>query len=163
MPSFDISSKVDPQLLDNSINVAKKEILNRFDFRGSKSEIELDKKNLVISITTEDDMKLEAIVDSIRGRMIKQQLDPRSLDEGKERVASGFMLKKEIKIKQGIDKETSKTIMKLIKDSKIKVTSQTMDETIRVTAKKIDDLQAVMALVRSNPAIEIPLQFINMK
>ena len=73
------------------------------------------------------------------------------------------MLKKEIKIKQGIDKETSKTIMKLIKDSKIKVTSQTMDETIRVTAKKIDDLQAVMALVRSNPAIEIPLQFINMK
>ena len=163
MPSFDISSKVDPQLLDNSINVAKKEILNRFDFRGSKSEIELDKKNLVISITTEDDMKLEAIVDSIRGRMIKQQLDPRSLDEGKERVASGFMLKKELKIKQGIDKESSKIIMKLIKDSKIKVTAQIMDEMIRVTAKKIDDLQAVMSLVRGNPAIEIPVQFINMK
>ena len=83
MPSFDISSKVDPQLLDNAINVAKKEILNRWDFKDSKSTIELNKKDLVINITTENDMRLDAILDAIHSRMIKQGLDPRSLDEKK--------------------------------------------------------------------------------
>lgn len=162
MPSFDIASKLDAQLLDNSINVAKKDILNRWDFRDSKSSIELNKKDLVINITTENDMRLDAILDAIHSRMIKQGLDPRGLDESKAHYASGPMIKKDIKVRQGIDKEVSKKIIKAIKDSKIKVTAQIMDEIIRVSAKKIDDLQAVISLCR-NGNFEVPLQFINMK
>jgi cyclic-di-GMP-binding protein len=162
MPSFDIASKMDAQLLDNSVNVAKKEILNRWDFKDSKSTIELDKKDLIINISTENEMRLEAILDAIHSRMIKQGLDPRGLDESKDHYASGPFIKKEVKARQGIDKEASKKIMKDIKDSKLKVTAQIMDEIIRVTGKKIDDLQAVMALCRKGN-YDIPLQFINMK
>ena len=105
MPSFDIVSKIDAQTLDNAINNAKKEILNRYDFNGSKSTVELDKKSNTITIVTEDDMRLKAIQDSIIGRMVKQSLDPKALDFGEEQYASGNMLRKEIKIKEGIDKE----------------------------------------------------------
>jgi uncharacterized protein YajQ (UPF0234 family) len=162
MPSFDITSKADAQTLDNAFNVAKKEILNRFDFRDSKSEIELNKKDLIINITTEHDMRLRAIIDAIHSRMIKQGLDPRALDESKEHYSSGMFIKKEIKIRQGIERETAKKILKDIKDSKIKVTAQTMDDIIRVSAKSINDLQAVIALCRKGD-YEVPLQFVNMK
>jgi uncharacterized protein YajQ (UPF0234 family) len=162
MPSFDITSKVDAQLLDNAINVAKKEILNRWDFKDSKSTIELNKKDLVINITTENDMRLDAILDAIHSRMIKQGLDPRSLDEKKEHYPSGPMIKKDITAKQGIDAETSKKILKDIKDSKIKVTAQKMDDIIRVSSKSINDLQAVIALCRKG-TYDAPLQFVNMK
>lgn len=162
MPSFDISSKVDPQLLDNAINVAKKEILNRWDFKDSKSTIELNKKDLVINITTENDMRLDAILDAIHSRMIKQGLDPRSLDEKKEHYPSGPMIKKDITARQGIDADASRKILKDIKDSKIKVTAQKMDDIIRVSSKSINDLQAVIALCRKNN-YEVPLQFVNMK
>ena len=162
MPSFDIASKLDGQLLDNAVNVAKKEILNRWDFKDSKSEIELNKKDLIINISTENDMRLTAILDSIHSRMIKQGLDPRGLDESKAYYPSGPLIKKEIKVRQGIDKEASKKIMKDIKDSKLKVTAQIMDDIIRVSSKSINDLQAVIAVCRSGK-YEIPLQFINMK
>ena len=162
MPSFDITSKADPQTLDNAFNVAKKEILNRFDFRDSKSEIELNKKDLIINITTEHDMRLRAIIDAIHSRMIKQGLDPRSLDESKEHYSSGMFIKKEIKIRQGIEREAAKKILKDIKDSKLKVTAQVMDDIIRVSAKSINDLQAVIALCRQGD-YEVPLQFVNMK
>lgn len=162
MPSFDIASKLDGQLLDNAINVAKKDILNRWDFRDSKSEIELNKKDLTLLVTTENDMRLEAIVDAIHSRMIKQGLDPRGLDESKEHYPSGPMLKKDIKVRQGIEKEVSKKILKDIKDSKIKVTAQIMDDIIRVSSKNINDLQAVIALCRKGN-YDVPLQFINMK
>jgi uncharacterized protein YajQ (UPF0234 family) len=162
MPSFDIASKLDAQLLDNAINVAKKDILNRWDFRDSKSTIELNKKELSLQITTENDMRLDAIIDAIHSRMIKQNLDPRGLDESKEHYASGPMIKKDIQVRQGIDKEASKKIMKDIKDSKIKVTAQIMDDIIRVSSKNINDLQAVIAICRKGN-YEVPLQFINMK
>ncbi len=162
MPSFDIASKLDAQLLDNAINVAKKDILNRWDFRDSKSSIELNKKENTILIATENDMRLEAIIDAIHSRMIKQGLDPRGLDESKEHYPSGPLIKKDIKARQGLDKEASKKIMKDIKDSKIKVTAQIMDEIIRVSSKNIDDLQKVIALCRKGD-YEVPLQFINMK
>lgn len=162
MPSFDIVSKTDVQLLDNAINVARKEIVGRFDFRNSKSTIDLDKKGMVISILTEDDMRLNSIIDVIRQRMIKQKLDPKSLDEGKEHYASGNMVRKDVKVKEGIDKDTARKINKDIKDSKLKVQSQIMDDQLRVTAKKIDDLQAVIAMLRQND-YGLPLQFVNMK
>ena len=162
MPSFDIASKTDTQTLDNSINVASKEILGRFDFKGSNSSIDLDKKNVSLTITTEDEMRLNSIIDAIRSRMIKQKLDPRCMDVSKEHYSSGMFIKKEIKIREGIDKENSKKIIKVIKDSKLKVTAQLMDDIIRVSSKKIDDLQGVIAALR-NSEVDIPLQFINMK
>ena len=162
MPSFDIASKLDAQLLDNAINVARKDILNRWDFRDSKSSIELNKKDLLINIATENDMRLDAIIDAIHSRMIKQGLDPRGLDESKDHFASGPMIKKDIKVRQGIEKEASKKIIKDIKDSKLKVTAQIMDDIIRVSGKSLNDLQAVIALCRKGN-YEVPLQFINIK
>jgi uncharacterized protein YajQ (UPF0234 family) len=162
MHSFDIASKLDAQLLDNAINVARKDILNRWDFRDSKSEIELNKKDMSVHVTTENDMRLGAIIDAIHSRMIKQGLDPRGLDESKEHYPSGPMIKKDIKVREGIEKETSKKILKDIKDSKIKVTAQIMNDIIRVSSKNINDLQAVIALCRRGN-YEVPLQFINMK
>lgn len=162
MPSFDIVNKVDAQLLDNAINVARKEILNRFDFNGTKSEIDLDKKSMTIHILTENDMRMDSITDVIRNRMIKQKLDPLCLDFGKEHYASGSMVKKDIKVKEGIDKDVARKIIKDIKDSKLKVQAQVMDDQVRVTGKKIDDLQSVIALMRQG-SYELPLQFVNMK
>jgi cyclic-di-GMP-binding protein len=162
MASFDIVNKVDAQLLDNAINVARKEILNRFDFHGSKSEINYDKKNLSLQILSENEMRMEAITDAIRSRMIKQHLNPLCLDFGKEAAASGNMIRKDIKVREGIDKEVAKKIVKDIKDSKLKVQASIMDDQVRVTAKKIDDLQAVIALMRRGN-YELPLQFVNMK
>lgn len=162
MPSFDIASKLDAQLMDNAINVARKDILNRWDFKDSKSTIELNKKDLVLNITTENDMRLDAILDAVHSRMLKQGLDPRGLDESKEHYPSGPMIKKDIKIRQGVEKDAAKKIMKDIKDSKLKVTAQIMDDIIRVSSKSINDLQAVIALCRKGD-YEIPLQFINMK
>jgi uncharacterized protein YajQ (UPF0234 family) len=162
MPSFDIASKIDGQLLDNAINVARKDILNRWDFKDSKSTIELNKKDLIINISTENDMRLDAIIDAIHSRMITQGLDPRGLDESKEHYPSGPLIKKDIKVRQGIDKEVSKKILKDIKDSKLKVTSQIMDDIIRVSSKSINDLQGVIAICRKGD-YEVPLQFINMK
>lgn len=162
MPSFDIVNKIDIQTLDNAINVARKDITSRYDFKGSKSSIELDKKLLNIHILTESEMRIEAIEDTIRNRMIKQGLNPLALDFGKEQYASGNLLKKDIKIKQGIDKESAKKIVKHIKDLKLKVEAQIMDEQVRVTGKKIDDLQAVISSVRAAD-FEIPVQFVNMK
>ncbi len=162
MPSFDIVSKIDAQTLDNAINNAKKEILNRYDFHDSKSSIELDKKTNEITVITENDMRMKAIQDSIISRMMKQHLDPGALDMGSEEYASGNMIRKEIKIKEGIDKETSKKIVKAIKDSALKVQASIMDEQIRVQGKKIDDLQSVISMLRGNDFGQ-PLQFINMR
>lgn len=162
MPSFDIVSKVDAQTLDNAINNAKKEILNRFDFNGSNSTIDLDKKTNVVTILTEDDMRLKAIEGSIISRMMKQNLDPKSLDFGKENIASGNMIRKEISIKEGLDKEAAKKVVAKIKASGLKVQPSIMDDQVRVTAKKIDDLQAVITLCRGEDFGQ-PLQYINMR
>jgi uncharacterized protein YajQ (UPF0234 family) len=162
MPTFDIVSKIDGQTLDNAINTAKKEILNRYDFNDSKSTIDLDKKTNEITIVTENDMRLKAIQDSIISRMVKQHLDSSALDFGKEQYAAGNMIRKEIKVKEGIDKETSKKLVKKIKDSGLKVQASIMDDQVRVQGKKIDDLQAVISLCRSEDFGQ-PLQFINMR
>lgn len=162
MPSFDIVSKVDPQIVENSINVARKEILNRYDFHGSKTEIDFNKKELTLQITTENDMRIKAIVDIIITRGSKQGIDPRSYDVSKEHYASGAMVKKEIKLRNGLDAETIKKIVKAIKDTGAKVQSQKMEDTIRVSGKKIDELQMIMASLR-NGHFGYPLQFENMK
>lgn len=162
MPSFDIVSKVDIQKLDNAINTASKEISTRYDFHGSKTEVELDKKLLVIKIVTEDDMRMDAIRDIIISRVMKQGLEASCLDFGKEHAAAGSMIRKEVKIIDGIDKESAKKVVKAIKDSGIKVQASIMEDQIRVTGKKRDDLQAAMSLVRQG-GFEQPLQFINFR
>jgi len=162
MASFDIVNKVDVQVLDNAINTAKKELLTRFDFKDSKSSIELNKKDFLIQLECENDMQIKQLEDIIINRMIKQGLDVSSLDMEKEHYQSGAMVKKEIKVKQGIDKETAKKIVKDIKDLKMKVEPSIMDDQVRVSAKKIDDLQALMSILRSNK-YGLPLQFQNLK
>jgi uncharacterized protein YajQ (UPF0234 family) len=144
------------------MNNAKKEILNRYDFSTSKSTIDHDKKTNVITVVTEDDMRLKAIEDSIISRMMKQGLDPKSLDFGKEVLASGNMIRKEISIKEGIDKEAAKKIVAKIKSSGIKVQPSMMDDQVRVSSKSIDDLQKVIALCKGEDFGQ-PLQFINMR
>ena len=162
MPSFDIVSKVDAQVVENAINVAKKEIVNRYDFHGSKTEVDLNKKELTLMLTTENEMRLNAAIDIIISRGMKQGLDARSFDVSKEHYASGPMIKKEVKLKNGLDKDTMKKIAKAIKDSGLKVQASQMDNIIRVTAKKIDDLQQVIAFLRKDD-YGFPLQFDNMK
>jgi uncharacterized protein YajQ (UPF0234 family) len=115
-----------------------------------------------VHITTENEMRVNSITDVIRQRMIKQGLNPLCLDFEKEHYASGVMVKKDIKVKEGIDKDVARKIVKDIKDSKLKVQAQMMDDQVRVTAKKIDDLQAVISLMRSG-SYDLPLQFVNMK
>ncbi len=160
MPSFDIVSKIDTQKLDNAINTVVKEIASRFDFNNSKTKIELDKKTNLINVLTENDMRLKTIEGIIIARMIKQSLDPQSLDFGKELYASGNMVKKEIKVKEGIDKDTAKKVVKVIKELGKKVQASIMDEQVRVTGKKLDDLQEVMDIIKKSD-IGIPVQFDN--
>lgn len=162
MPSFDICSKVDVQTLDNAINVVKKEIGNRFDFRGSHFEMELDKKNFVIKIEAESDMKMQQVIDVILSRGIKQGIDGNAFDFSKEAYPSGKVTKKEVTVKNGLKQDDAKKIVKAIKDSGLKVQPAIMDNIIRVTAKKIDDLQDVIALCRSGN-FGVPLQYENMK
>jgi uncharacterized protein YajQ (UPF0234 family) len=162
MPTFDIVSKVDAQTFDNAMNNAKKEILNRYDFSTSKSTIDHDKKTNVITIVTEDDMRLKAITDTIISKMIKQNLDATSLDFGKEQYASGNMIRKEISIKEGLDKETAKKVVAKIKASGLKVQGSIMEDQVRVQGKNIDDLQEVIALCKKEDFGQ-PLQFINMR
>ncbi|MCB9195237.1 MAG: YajQ family cyclic di-GMP-binding protein [Flavobacteriales bacterium] len=162
MPSFDIVSKVDLQTLDNAINSAKREIQNRYDFKGSNSQIDLDKKSYSLQILTEDDMRMDQIEKVIIGQFVKNKLDYKSLDFGKERYASGNLIRKDVKVKQGIDRDSAKKIVKSIKDGKFKVQASIMDDQVRVDSKKIDELQAVIAHCRQND-FEIPLQYINFK
>lgn len=162
MPSFDIVNKLDHQAMDNAINVARKEIQNRYDFHGSKTTIDFDKKALNIHILTENDMRIKAICDIIIARAVKQHIDTACFDFGKDLYAAGNMVKKDIKIKEGIDKDTAKKIVKDIKDSGLKVQASIMDDQVRVTGKKIDDLQAVIARMKKGN-FGLPLQFVNMK
>ncbi len=162
MPSFDIESTVDSQRLDNAINTLKKEILNRFDFQGSQTEIDLDKKNNRISFLSDSEMRIRQIEDVLISKLLKQKIDPQALDATKPHYASGNMVRKEIQVKAGIDRDTAKKMVKMIKSSKLKVQAQIMDEKLRVTGKKIDDLQAAIKFLKE-AKLGIPLQFVNMK
>ena len=162
MPSFDIASKVDLQTLDNAMNIAKKEIDNRFDFKGTHVSFELNKKDMTISMEVESDMKLKQLEDVLLTKAMRQGLEANCFDMSKEPNANGKFIRKTIAIKNGIDKDYAKRIVKLIKDSGLKVQAAILDDIIRVTAKKIDDLQDVIQLCKSSD-IDLPFQFINMK
>jgi uncharacterized protein YajQ (UPF0234 family) len=162
MPSFDIVSKVDGQALDNAVNVTTKEITNRFDFKGSHVAINLDKKEFKINIETEDDMKMRQLIDVLISRAHKQNIAPEAFDLSKEPYQSGKLVKQEVAVRNGLKQEDAKKVVKLIKDSGLKVQASIMDDMVRVTGKKIDDLQEVIKLCR-NSELGIPLQYENMR
>ena len=162
MPSFDIVSKVDGQALDNAVNVTTKEITNRFDFKGAHVVINLDKKDYKINIETDDDMKMRQLIDVLINRAHKQNIAPEAFDLSKESYQSGKVVKQEVSVRNGLKQEDAKKIVKLIKDSGLKVQAQINDDMVRVTGKKIDDLQAVIQLCRG-AELGIPLQYENMR
>ncbi len=162
MPSFDIVSQVDLQTLDNAINTVKKEISNRFDFKNSPVAIDLNKKDYVVNLEVESDMKMKQVIDVIISRAMKQGIDASAFNFDKDAYPSGKVVKKEVPVTNGLKQEDAKKIVKIIKDSGLKVQAQIMDDVVRVTSKKIDDLQDVIAKLKSEN-LNLPLQFINMK
>ena len=162
MPSFDIVSKVDAQALDNAVNVTTKEITNRFDFKGSHVVIDLNRKEFKISIEVEDEMKLRQLIDILINRAHKQGISPEAFDISKTPVQSGKLIKQEVLVRNGLKQEDAKKIVKLIKDSGLKVQASINDDLVRVTGKKIDDLQTVIQASKGWD-IGIPLQYENMR
>ncbi|MGG1516786.1 YajQ family cyclic di-GMP-binding protein [Paenibacillus oryzisoli] len=158
--SFDIVSKVDMQELNNAIQQAEKEMLNRFDFKGSKSSIKLEKDQLVV--VSDDEFKLQNVLDILHAKMTKRGISIKNLDYSKVEPASGQTVRQKISLKQGVDQENAKKINILIRDSKLKVKSQIQGDQIRVTGKSRDDLQAIIALLRK-AEIPLDLQFVNLK
>ena len=162
MPSFDFSSKVDLQTLDNAINTVQKEITNRFDFKGSHVLIELNKKEFKITLEADSEMKLGQITDVMINRSMKQGLAAEIYDLSKAPHQSGKIMKQDVIVRNGIKQEDAKKIVKLIKDSGLKVQAAIMDDIIRITGKKIDDLQEVIQASKSWN-VGIALQQTNMK
>ncbi len=162
MPSFDIVCEINMQEVDNAVNQASKEIDTRFDFRGGKSEIQLDKENKKLKIMADDEMKLRSIKQIIESKFARRGIDCRALDYGKEQEAGMGTIRVEVTLKNGLSKEEAKEITKKIKDSKLKVQAQVQDEQVRVSGKSIDDLQAIIALLKGSD-LGYPLQYINMR
>ncbi|MGE4231737.1 MAG: YajQ family cyclic di-GMP-binding protein [Bacteriovoracia bacterium] len=160
MPSFDIVSKLDIQEVDNAVNIAKKELQNRYDFKGSKASIEFDRKE--ITLIADDDYKLTQLKEILETKITKRGLSLLALDYQKEEAATLGSVRQKIVLKQGVDKETGKKIIQAIKDTKLKVQAQLMDDQVRITGKKIDDLQEVIAHLRQ-ANIQLPMQFVNMR
>ena len=161
MASFDIVSRVDFQEVDNAVNVARKTILTRYDFRQSKTEITLDKKEKKIHVVTEDEMKMRAVQEALVENLVRRKIDPKALEAKEMQPAAHGMIQREIAIKEGVDTETARTVVKLIKGLNLKVQAAIQDQQVRVSAKQIDDLQTVIKALRG-ASIGIPLQFINM-
>ena len=159
-PSFDVVSQVDMQEVSNALNQTTKEISQRYDFKGSKSEVVKDDEG--IKITTEDEMRLNAIVDILKSKFIKRGVSIKNLEYGKIEDAAGGMVRQKIKIKQGIDSDVAKKITKDIKETKLKVQAQIQDDQVRVSGKKIDDLQSVIAFLKEKD-YGLDLQYINFR
>lgn len=162
MPSFDIVSKINLQEIDNAVNSVLRELSNRYDFKGVKFSIELKTKENLINLAAEGDYQLGQIRDSLKVFATKRGIDYRAFDFQKEEKAGGNSLRQEVKLRNGIEQEIAKKIVKQIKDSKLKVQASIKGDEVRVDGKKRDDLQDAINLLRS-ANYEIPLQFINFR
>ena len=162
MPSLDIVSTYDMQEIDNAVNIVKRDIANRYDFRGTNSSITLDKSEKKIKIESSSSMQREAIVDMLKDRSITRKVSLKTYDFKEEEKASGMSVRQYVHLKEGISKENAKTINKKIKEYKLKVQSQIQGDQIRVSGKKIDDLQDIMNRLKSEK-LDVALQFINFK
>jgi len=162
LPSFDIVCKVEMHEIDNALNNTRKEIATRYDFRNSKTRVTLDKSEKLIHVVADDKMKMEAVREMLVSNAAKRKIDIKSFTFEDPKPTSDAAFKREVKIREGIDQDTAKKIVKMIKEAKIKVQASIRGDEVRVTGKKIDDLQAVISLVK-NASFDMPLQYINMK
>ncbi len=160
MPSFDVVSQVDRQEVKNAVEQVNKEIGNRFDFKGSDARIE--QAELVLTVFADDEFKLGQVLDVMRGRMAKRNVDVRSLDLGAVEKISGDKVKQAVTVKTGIPVEKGKQLQKLLKDAKLKVSASIQGDALRVSGPKKDDLQAAIQLLRRS-VTDLPIQFINFR
>ena len=160
MPSFDIVSQVDRQEVKNAIEQTNKEIQNRFDFKGSDARVE--QAELVLTVYADDEFKLGQVMDVLRTRLAKRNVDVRCLESGATEKISGDKVKRPVTVKVGVPQEKAKLMQKLIKDSKIKVAASIQSDAVRVSGAKKDDLQAAIQLVKKS-VTDLPIQFINFR
>jgi len=158
--SFDIVCDVDFQEVSNAVNQAMKEIGQRFDFKGSKSNIELDKGKGIITVLSDDEPKLRSVIDILQSKLVKRGISLKALSYGKIEQAAGSTVRQTITLQQGIPQEKAKEIVKMVKDTKLKVIAEIQKDQVRVRAKKIDDLQTIMAMLKEKE-LGIHLQFSN--
>ena len=160
--SFDIVSEIDLQEADNAVNQALKEIHQRYDLKDSNTTIDLNKKEKQISINTKDDYSRKASIDILETKFIRRGISIKALKMKEPEPAAGGRLKQIVDLQSGISKDNAKKITKMVKDSKLKVNAQIQDEQVRVQAPKIDDLQAVIKMIK-DADLDFPTQFVNMK
>ncbi|NOZ68980.1 MAG: YajQ family cyclic di-GMP-binding protein [Deferribacteres bacterium] len=158
--SFDIVSKVDLQEVSNAVQQAVKEIGQRFDFRGSKTSIDLDRGRNEIIIVSDDEYRLKSVIDILQGKLVKRKVPLKALNYGKVEPALSGTVRQVVTLQQGIPAEKAKEIAKMIKSTKLKVQAEIQKDQLRVRAKKIDDLQAVMKMLREKD-IGIHIEFVN--
>jgi len=162
MPSFDIVSEVNHVEIRNAVEQSNKEITNRFDFKGSDARVELNEKDKTLAAFADDEFKLRQVRDVLTGKLAKRGVDIRALEPGKMEAISGNKVKETIKVREGIEQERAKSVVKLIKDSKLKVQGTIQGDLVRVSGAKKDSLQEAIALVRKS-VTDIPLQFKNFR
>ena len=164
MPSFDIVSQVDQQEVKNAVEQTNKEVTNRFDFKGSDARVEEEMRQAsrVLTVYADDEFKLGQVLDVLRTRLAKRNVDVRALESGAIEKISGDKVKRPVTVKVGIAQDKAKQIQKLIKDSKLKVAASIQGDAVRISGGKKDDLQAAIQLVRKS-VTDVPLQFINFR
>ncbi len=162
MPSFDVVSEVNLQELDNCVNQTNKEISQRYDFKNSKTTVEWRAKEKEVIIVADDDYKLSAATDILQSKLVKRSVPLKNLKYETIEQATGGQVRQVIKIQQGIDKDNAKKITQVIKDAKLKVQAQIMEDQVRVTSKSIDDLQATIRTLRASN-LDVEVQFTNMR
>jgi uncharacterized protein YajQ (UPF0234 family) len=162
MPSFDIVSEVNQVEVHNALDQTNKEITNRFDFKGSDARVELNEKEKVLTVYADDDFKLTQVLDVLTGKLAKRGIDVRCLKTGDIDKVSGNKVKQTVAVREGVEQDLSKKIVKLVKDSKLKVQASIQGDAVRVTGAKKDLLQEAIALVRKS-ITDFPLQFKNFR
>ncbi|MBT7377370.1 MAG: YajQ family cyclic di-GMP-binding protein [Candidatus Marinimicrobia bacterium] len=162
MATFDVVNKLDMQEVDNTINMVTRDIANRYDFKGSSTNLSLNKSEKTIKLEADNNMQLTAVRDMLENRAISRKLSIKIFDFQNEENASGMSVRQIVKLREGISTDNAKKINKMIKDMKLKVQSQIQGEQLRVTGKKIDDLQNVITAL-NEAKLDFPLQFVNMK
>ncbi len=160
MPSFDVVSQVDRQEIDNAVNQTRKEISQRYDFKGTKTTIDIDKDSL--HVVSDDDFKVKAVVDVLQSKFVRRGISLKALVYGKIEPAAGGLAKQTITVQQGIDADHARQIVKLVKDTKLKVQTQIQGDQLRISGKKRDDLQQVIQLLKAQD-FDLPLQFLNFR
>lgn len=158
--SFDIVSEVNMQEVDNAVNQARKEIAQRYDFKGSKSSIELNQKEKILTLVSDDEFKIKSVLDILQTKLIKRGVHIKALDYGTIEPAANSTVRQIIKLRVGIDKENAKLLVKMIKDTKLRVQAQIMEDQVRVSGKNKDDLQAVIKMLREAD-LAFAVQFTN--